>query len=636
MQEFEKSSDWEKKHRMRAKAIFCVVCIVLLLFLGIKYLRQEEGKNIPKEPIIEYLTNVYIENVTDTYITVFDGESKNLTWQEGFLPPDTSAMGRIADVTITDGQLSALSFKDEYKINDKVMAVENGIGVELEDTGFLAFAEDVKIYMLYGQLRTGTAGDIRIGYEFADFVIKDNKVCAVLLTRDENMQYIRVLIKTDDYIGNYHENITFSADSDYVIRYGREGAMTEELHAAGEEITIDAKSAYFQDGLSRIYIVPTVLTGIVNLHSVSRSQGMPSYRGTMEIRCTDNGLVVINEVLLEEYLYAVVPSEMPASYPLEALKAQAICARTYAYSHMLNPGIPTVGAHVDDSTGYQVYNNITEQSATTTAVKETAGQLLYAEETPVSTYYYSTSCGFGSDEHVWKSETAPELPYLSATSISREAMDRNLNGVENTSIYTAETMQQEAMFAQFLDYPPETDFEKQESWYRWWYDVEDLNSEKILENLKTRYGANSRFVLKLKNGEYVSAPVEKLGDIKAITVAKRGAGGVAEELVIEGEEATYKVISELFIRYVLCDGVTRVKRQDGSMVDMASLLPSGYFVITPVLEGEEMTGYKLYGGGFGHGVGMSQNGAKNMANAGYTAQQILTFFYKDSMIKMME
>ena len=112
----------------------------------------------------------------------------------------------------------------------------------------------------------------------------------------------------------------------------------------------------------------------------------------------------------------------------------------------------------------------------------------------------------------------------------------------------------------------------------------------------------------------------------------RNAGGVADELLIEGEKNAYKVISELNIRYVLCDGITQAVRQDGSGVDMKTLLPSAYFVISPVQKGEHVVGYTLSGGGFGHGAGMSQNGAKNMAEAGYTAEQILNFFYKGSMI----
>lgn len=627
-----KDMTYEKKHRMRAKAMLCVVAILLLLFLGIRYGSSEREEVKWQEPVITYLHNVYVEEITDTYITVFDTERIKLLWQENMIPPDAGGVGHIADVTITDGLMSALVIKDENKINDKVVAVERTNGVELENAGFLAFDENVKIYMLYGQLRTGTTGDIRIGYEFADFVIEEGRICAVLLTKEEAMPYIRVLIQTSDYAGKYHDKITLSADAPYVLRYGKDGEMTEEEYESGEEVTIGKESVCFQNEANRVYIVPKALTGKVSLLSVKRSMGAPSYRGTMEIISTDEGLVLINEVLLEEYLYSVVPSEMPASYPLEALKAQAICARTYAYSHMLHPGLPSVGAHVDDGTGYQVYNNIAEQNAATTAVKETAGQLLYTQGEPVSTYYYSTSCGFGSDEHVWKSESAPELPYLSATSLSKEAMDSSISGTEYHSIYTAESMQQEEMFAQFLSYPPDTDFEKEESWYRWWYEVPDMDSEKILENVKARYAANHNLVLTLKDGMYVSAPIERLGKIKSIVVAKRGAGGVAEELIIEGDKGTYKVLSELFIRYVLCNGKTQVRRGDGSMVDMTSLLPSAFFVLTPVSQEGEMTGYILYGGGFGHGAGMSQNAAKNMAKAGYTAQQILYFFYKNCII----
>lgn len=642
MQETDGQKQEEKRQRMQAKAILCIVAIGLLFWLGIRYIRQEDGAEYPEghtqqaSPIHEQLQNVYIENVTDTEITVFDGERKTYNLQDGFLSLNVTAIGRIADVTLTDGVVSEVVYRDNKKINDKVISMRKGEGVELENAGYLAFSENMKIYKLYGELRQATEGELRIGYDFADFCMEDGKISAILLTREENMEYIRVLIKSSDYGSDYHDDLIVSADSDFVIRYGKEDAYTEELCKAGDEITLNKNSDYFKNGVDRIKITPTILTGKVNLLNVSRSQGIPAYRGTIEVQCSEQGLVVINEVLLEEYLYSVVPSEMPANYPLEALKAQAICARTYAYSHILSPGIPAVGAHVDDSTGYQVYNNITEQNATTTAVKETAGQLLYAEGAPVSTYYYSTSCGFGSEEHVWRSETAPELPYLSATSLSREAMDAELAGTEHSSIYTAETLKEEAMFAQFLDFPTETHFEEDESWYRWRYDVTDMDSEKILSALKARYAVNNQFVLTLDDGKYISAPVEKLGEIKSISVAKRGAGGVAEELVIEGEHATYKVITELFIRYVLCDGQTKVRRQDGSLVEMTSLLPSGYFVITPIFEDGEMEGYSLYGGGFGHGVGMSQNGAKNMANAGYTAEQILTFFYKGSTLKVVE
>ncbi len=107
---------------------------------------------------------------------------------------------------------------------------------------------------------------------------------------------------------------------------------------------------------------------------------------------------------------------------------------------------------------------------------------------------------------------------------------------------------------------------------------------------------------------------------------------MADELVIATDKGTYKIISEYNIRAVLCDGVTRVVRQDGSEVSMPSLLPSAFFVIEPSHDKKNMIGYNIIGGGFGHGVGMSQNGAKNMALQGLGAEQILNFFYEGCKI----
>ena len=116
-------------------------------------------------------------------------------------------------------------------------------------------------------------------------------------------------------------------------------------------------------------------------------------------------------------------------------------------------------------------------------------------------------------------------------------------------------------------------------------------------------------------------------------MAKRGSGGVAEELVISAEKGTYKVISEHNIRYVLNDGKAKVNRQDGSEVASPSLLPSGFFIIATGKEDGNVVAYTLAGGGFGHGVGMSQNGARQMADGGFMAEDILRFFFDDCQIK---
>lgn len=461
--------------------------------------------------------------------------------------------------------------------------------------------------------------DIPIADEMnTDEIITDNGV-----EENESMEYIRVEILNDNYEGEYHDSVTLSCNTTWKFLYG--AGIQEEI-AAGELVTITPESPCFSQeaDMDRVYILPDTPDGKISLHSVIRSQGTPAYGGKMELLRTDEGLVIINEILLEEYLCAVVPSEMPAGYPLEALKAQAICARTYAYLHMLTPGLAEIGAHVNDSTGYQVYNNVKEQTATTMAVKETAGQILFVGDIPADTYYYSTSCGFGTDEHVWHTQYEKEVSYLTAKPISLQRTE---------SVYTAENMCEEAVFSEFIQNRSEDAFEKDEPWYRWKYEVSEVDADVLLVNLQTRYAVNPALVLMLKDGEYQSCMPEKLGMIKNIEIIKRNAGGAADELLIEGSLATYKVISELYIRYVLCDRKTQVCRQDGSQVDMTSLLPSGFFILQLEKDGEEITGYALTGGGFGHGAGMSQNGAKNMALSGYSAAQILEFFFTDSEIR---
>ena len=105
-------------------------------------------------------------------------------------------------------------------------------------------------------------------------------------------------------------------------------------------------------------------------------------------------MLLINELALEEYLYAVVPSEMPTYYGIEALKVQAVCARSYAYRHLLANSLSRYGAHVDDSVSYQVYNNIPENEESVLAVKDTYGRVIEYEGEIITAYYFSTKWAY--------------------------------------------------------------------------------------------------------------------------------------------------------------------------------------------------------------------------------------------------
>lgn len=481
---------------------------------------------------------------------------------------------------------------------------------------------------------------------------------------------IRVLIQNSDYQGIFHKEVKLSSDTEWELHYGLDGELTEK-HAGGEELLLDENSAWFTE-CARIVLSPAEDGGKISLLSVNRSHGTPAYRGSMEIRKTGQGFVVINELPVEEYLYGVVPSEMPVSYPMEALKAQAICARTYVYAHLESPGYEEYGAHVDDSTGYQVYNNTAEKEEAIQAVQETKGEVVRLNGELVDTYYYSTSCGFGADERVWNPGEEKKACYLKAASISETAMQQDQNSAEipGTEYFTAQDMCRGDYFHEFLHNPPETDFERQEPWYRWSITVESLDTESLRKVLKERQEAEPDRILVEKNGDKTE-PVgsnaentdsnagnaggnvgnvgsnagntdsnaetagewEDIGRITDIRIGKRGDGGIAESLVIKGEKKTVTVLSQYNIRAVLCAGGVTAVRQDGSKVELKMLLPSAFFEIESVKEGENMIGYKLYGGGYGHGAGMSQNAARHMAEKGYTTADILLFFYRDCKIE---
>lgn len=505
----------------------------------------------------------------------------------------------VASLTIQAGQvIKADSFSE--KINGKVLSI-NDTSVRLENYGTYELHEDMKIYKVFEGLMEGTIADVALGYEFVDFVLDDGKVCACLIVAKEEMEYIRVLIKTTDFASYYHENVTVNCDSDYKVYKNSEQIAEcramEEMSFSKEDIKTD----------EIVKIVPNVLSGKVTLSSISRNQGTPDYSGVLELHRKEDGIVVINEVLLEEYLYTVVPSEMPSYYHEQALMAQAVCARTYAYTKMQNAGLKALGAHLDDSTSFQVYNNIDEQVSTTNAVRQTMGQIVSKDGQPLETMYYSTSFGIGST-------------------------GLRLNKEENKSI----DLSTNVAFDEYISQTYVSDFEVEEGFYRWQYETK-LDKEILEKRIKECYNKNSNNVLFLDDkGQFdVMKEYQALGKIEEIFVSERSVGGRAEKLIIKGSENTIVICGEYQIRYVLLNEENAIQKQDGTSANMSTLLPSAFFEIGTGKKDGSVIGYSIVGGGYGHGNGMSQNGAGNMAKEGYTYTDILTLFYENCTLEQI-
>lgn len=414
---------------------------------------------------------------------------------------------------------------------------------------------------------------------------------------DAENPLIRVVIKTNGFKQIAHSEVGLSSKygMDVVVKSTRNTSDkakstigSQELEntqqiAPGEILTLTPDHELFKHGSIRItpkskhVHSPTQISSDnhtrITIHSLNRGYGTPSYRGIMELYSTPEGIVIVNELPVEEYLYAVVPSEMPASYEAEALKCQAICARSYAYCQMLVYGYPEYYAHVDDSVSYQVYGNSKEQETTTRAVNETSGKKLWYQDRVVKTYYYSTSCGHSTSVEAWGTKQSEGNQYLQGVPICDEQGNA---------------------------------YERSLPWYKW----EATIPQKTLENL-----------IELNTGK-------DIGELKNIEITQKGSGGIALQLTVTGTTKTITVETENKIRAALGGSGYEIKKQDGTVVQSTKLLPSAFFTIE-----KNGKSYIIEGGGYGHGIGMSQNGANEIAKTGKTYEQILQFFYSGTQVK---
>lgn len=160
---------------------------------------------------------------------------------------------------------------------------------------------------------------------------------------------VRVVLKTDGFANVAHPEAGFQAAGGLKIQSGDE--VRESVY--GEVVTICPDDAMFAKGT--IHIEPKEEGDLIAVVTLNRGCGVPNYRGKIELFQTAEGVVIVNELSMEQYLYGVVPSEMPASYEPEALKVQAVCARSYAYKQTQGFGYPEYQAHIDDSTALGIW-----------------------------------------------------------------------------------------------------------------------------------------------------------------------------------------------------------------------------------------------------------------------------------------
>lgn len=530
---------------------------------------------------INLYKNVYVTNIEDNTITAnMYGNIKK--FNTGKIAEDVT--GCLCDIIVENGKIVGVNTKTDV-VSGKVLSVSQD-SVEIEGYGSVKLDEDFIMYEKENSLISNYSSII-VGYALQDFIVADGEVCGAIKNKPLQADNIRVIIKTSGFRDIFFNEAVFCADSGMIVETGEESYET----APGEMVVFNPDTEDFNEG--RIKLIPK--SGEIQFQSVNRGVGTPSYGGTIEVSLYDEGIVIVNEVRIEDYLKKVVPSEMPSGFNLEALKCQAVCARSYAYTELSNNYYSAYGAHIDDSIQFQVYNNSQRAESTDTAVDETAGQVLSYNGEVVKTYYYSTSCGSTTDVTLW-GNTTENYPYFVAECVG--GVDRGL------------TLTVESEFNTFIKGENEADYDYDCTLYRW----------SMEESVK-----------EISEG-FVRSTGKNVGNITDIEVLERVNGGAAVKVKVTGDKGETVIDSESAIRAAF--GNANVDMNTKSGTTRYANLPSTFCVFEKVTEGKKLTGFKITGGGYGHGIGMSQNAANKMAES-MTYAQILEFFYRGTTLTLI-
>ncbi len=295
------------------------------------------------------------------------------------------------------------------------------------------------------------------------------------------------------------------------------------------------------------------------------------YQGPFSIQSDAYGSwTLIEHVPIERYLNGVVPYEIGASSPQAALSAQAVLARTWALAN--SHRFKVDGYNLCSGTQCQVYKDPSKANQKIQiAIKKTAGKILTWNQKPINTVYHATNGGvMASGDEAWSID---KVPYLKM----------RLDGPKQWSREVDLPLSNEKNLKSFL-FSKSDAFGSDHPLFRW---ERTLESSQVFKQLKQAQKVSSSFYPK---------------KIKAVS---RGTSGRVTSLKIEGNAG-----SEIFLKL---DEIRRVLRQ----------LPSTLFVVKEIKEGK----WLFSGGGFGHGAGMSQSGAIELAKNGWTAKQILSHYY---------
>jgi len=308
-----------------------------------------------------------------------------------------------------------------------------------------------------------------------------------------------------------------------------------------------------------------------------------TYRGHLEFIPQTTGITVVNIVKMGDYLYGVVPSELPASWPPAALQAQAIASRSYAMAYRGN--FADRGFDIWSTAHSQAYNGVgSEHANTTAAVDATTGKILVGENGNVLAAYYSANHGGHSED-----------------SLVMWGRDASMQAVTDVMLPPRTSpLPPDALFRWIGSSPesfsniPGFSFSNAYRWERW------VQPEEIRRRL-------------ISDRRVSQDP----GEIRRIITRGRGISGRIVELEVQGSERNVRV------------------RGDAIWFTMGGLRSSLFSIRSMIAPDGSIKYFCFQGAGYGHGIGLDQHATAGKASRGYSAEEILRHFYPRATFRQL-
>lgn len=348
------------------------------------------------------------------------------------------------------------------------------------------------------------------------------------------------------------------------------------------------------------------------------------YRGCLRFAVNGTVMTAVNVVDLEEYLYGVIPAEMPASYGEEALKAQTLAARTYAMTKL--NAHKSSGYELCDTINCQVYKGYSgENSKTNAIVDETEGEIICYNGTPIEAVFSASTGGYTENsENVWNSV----VPYLRAVpevgEYGNNTWTKTLTLSQLDSLLSAKGENigsaQDIVITKIS-----TGGRVQEMKIVGTSGSVTLTKENIRTYFSGACGSlpSKMFTINGKGGD----PSSGSRSVQRQATKSSSTGSLTSSAAANGITAkTEGTLSAMNGKNLKLDGLS-VSENTNSNQNTPVISTGDYQIYDVNISTVENGTFVFEGSGNGHGVGLSQNGAQGMAQQGYSYEEIIKHYY---------